>query len=50
MKKKESTNAATPENLEQRFDDGKEVVNYFMKRIVLRTPDVCFEETVNFFV
>lgn len=43
MKKKKSTSATTAENLEQRFDNGEEVLDYFdadnaIRRVSLDIP------------
>jgi hypothetical protein len=49
MKKKKSTSATTAENLEQRFDEGKEVVDYFdienaIRRVSLDIPSWAIEK------
>ena len=48
MKKKKSTGATTAENLEQRFDEGKEVLDYFdtgnaIRRLSLDIPNWAIE-------
>lgn len=49
MKKKKSTSATTAENLEQRFDEGKKVLDYFntdnaIRRVSLDIPTWAIEK------
>ena len=49
MKKKKSTGATTSENLEQQFDEGKEVLDYFdvgnaIRRLSLDIPNWAIEK------
>lgn len=42
MKKEKSTNKTTSENLEQRFDEGKEVLDYFDTENMVRRLSLDF--------